>query len=99
MILVKVALTNTTNTYVANFLSGGTFNANIIPATDITYDLGSASKRWRDLYLSGNTIYLGNVRIKDQGGSIQFVDSNGDPYPVELGVTLDSDVQIDGGTF
>jgi len=87
------------NTLVSTFLGNGTLNTNIIPATDITYDLGSASKRWRDLYLSGNTIHLGSVRIKDQGGAIKFVDSNGDPYPVDLGVTLDSDVQIDGGSF
>jgi hypothetical protein len=36
---------------------------NIIPASDITYDLGSTSNKWRDLYLSGNTITLGNSKI------------------------------------
>ena len=35
----------------------------IIPVTDITYDLGTATNRWRDLYLSGNTIRLGNLAI------------------------------------
>jgi len=32
----------------------------IIPDTDVTYDIGSSSRRFRDLYLSGNTIYLGS---------------------------------------
>lgn len=32
---------------------------NFIPATDIQQDLGSASNRFRDLYLSGNTINIG----------------------------------------
>lgn len=31
----------------------------IIPETTLTYDLGSADKRWRDLYLSGGTVYVG----------------------------------------
>jgi len=35
----------------------------IIPDTNITYDLGSDTKRFRDLYLEGNTIYLGDTEI------------------------------------
>jgi len=35
----------------------------IIPDSDITYDLGSSTNKWRDLYLSGNTIILGNSKI------------------------------------
>jgi hypothetical protein len=35
----------------------------IIPDTDITYDLGSATNRFRTLYLSGNTIDLGGSLI------------------------------------
>jgi len=43
---------------------------NLIPTTDIAYDLGSATKQWRDLYLSGNTIFLGGatIRKRDDGG-------------------------------
>ena len=36
---------------------------NIIPSVDITYDLGSANQRWKDLYMSGNTIYINNTRV------------------------------------
>jgi hypothetical protein len=35
----------------------------ILPDTDVTYDLGSATNRFRDLYLSGNTINLGGATI------------------------------------
>ena len=35
-----------------------------MPSVDITYDLGSTTKRWRDLYLSGSTINLGGAVIK-----------------------------------
>ena len=46
---------------------------NLIPNTDITYDLGSTSARWRDLYLSGNTIFLGEVQIsKNAEGGINL---------------------------
>lgn len=40
---------------------------NILPSTDVTYDLGSPTNRWRDLYLSNNTLYLGNDAISVDG--------------------------------
>jgi hypothetical protein len=42
----------------------------ILPATDVTYDLGSASKRFRDLYLSGSTIDLGGKTLSISGGTL-----------------------------
>lgn len=38
-------------------------SGNIIPSANITYDLGSPTNRWRDLYLSGNTIDLGGTLL------------------------------------
>ncbi len=38
-------------------------STDIIPDTDVAYDLGSSTKRFRDLYLSGNTIDLGGAKI------------------------------------
>jgi len=72
----------------------------IIPTVDVTYDLGSATNRFRDLYLSGATIDLGGVKIKNNAGTVQFLQSDGvTPAPVDLGTTLDPDVTIDGGTY
>jgi hypothetical protein len=89
------------DTRVKTLMGNGTLNTNIIPATDVTYDLGSSTKRWRDLHLAGNTIYLGDVRISNDrvSNTLKFTDANGDPYPVDLGTTLDPDIQIDGGSF
>lgn len=42
----------------------------IIPVTDITYDLGASDKRFRHLYLSGSSIYLGSATITASGSSI-----------------------------
>lgn len=36
-------------------------SGNLVPAQDVTFDLGSATHRFKDLYLSGNTIYLGDT--------------------------------------
>jgi hypothetical protein len=47
-----------------------TFAGNVIPAANVTYDLGSGSALWRDLYLSGNTIFLGQANIKSQGTTV-----------------------------
>jgi Concanavalin A-like lectin/glucanases superfamily len=59
-----------------SFASGGSGNvdfesvsSNILPAADVTYDLGSATYRWRDIYLSGNTINLGGATIKTDAAS------------------------------
>jgi hypothetical protein len=51
---------------------GGTVTGNLVPATDITYDLGATGYRFRDLYISGTTIYMGDSRIStdDQGNFI-----------------------------
>lgn len=59
-------------------LTGNSISAvrNIIPENTETYDLGSAQNRWKDLYLSGDTIFLGNAEIKfsEQDGIIFVVD-------------------------
>lgn len=51
---------------------------NLVPDVNVTYDLGSHSKRWRDAYLSGGTLVLGNVALKDNNGelAVQSVDPN-----------------------
>jgi hypothetical protein len=45
---------------------------NVIPETSGVYDLGSAEKRWGELYLSGDSLYLGNSRISFNGTSFIF---------------------------
>ena len=45
------------------------FPGNILPANTLLYDLGSSSHRFRDLYLSGNTIYLGDAILTSTNGT------------------------------
>ena len=48
----------------------------IVPSSNVVYDLGSATLRWRDLYLSGNSINLGGTTISRDSttGGIKFID-------------------------
>jgi len=50
---------------------------NVVPASNVSLDLGTAEKSWRDLYLSGNTITLGDSTISTDAGSIAFQDTDG----------------------
>jgi hypothetical protein len=47
----------------------------LTPAQDSAYDLGSPTKKWKDLHLSGSTIFLGTLVIKDANGSLSALDS------------------------
>jgi len=49
-----------------------TVSGPIVPDTNVAYDLGATGARWKDLYLSGNTIYLGNATITNDSGNISF---------------------------
>jgi len=48
----------------------GHVNTSIVPAANVTYDLGTSALRWKDLYLAGSTITLGNSTISDVSGTL-----------------------------
>ena len=58
------------NLSVTSYVTG-----NLVPNANVTYNLGSSDHRWKDLYLSGNTIDLAGAKIKSDPttGSIAFV--------------------------
>lgn len=43
----------------------------IIPTADVTYDLGTSAKKFRHLYLSGSSLYLGTQQITSTATGIQ----------------------------
>src|SRR6056300_1341186 len=47
-----------------------TVSGHILPDADVTYDLGSSSFKFRDIYLSGTSINLGDATITASGSSI-----------------------------
>lgn len=46
-----------------------TITGNLVPSANITYSLGTTSQRFKDLFLSGNTIDLGGATIKTDASS------------------------------
>lgn len=60
----------------ANLLSVST---NIVPSANVTYDLGTSELSFRDLYLSGNTITLGDKTISTTSNTIVVQGENGEP--------------------
>lgn len=60
--------------------------SHVIPSADDTYDLGSSTLRWRDVYVSGSTVDIGgmkltndgsnNLEVKDSGGSKKTISAN-----------------------
>lgn len=47
-------------------------STSIIPSTNETFDLGSPTKRWRDIYLSGSSIHLGTAVITSTAGIVNL---------------------------
>jgi len=55
--------------------SGGTLITNsqdLIPTQDEVYDLGSSTKAFKDLNISSDTIFLGNIPIRSSSTGISF---------------------------
>ena len=74
-----------------NVVFGGEVDSNIIPDDDNSFDLGSASKEWKDLYVDG-VAYLDSVE-SDGGsfGNIQIGETGDNEIDTESGnLTLDS---------
>lgn len=44
----------------------------ILPDTTLTYDLGSATYKFRDLYMDGDTLHIGDETIKSGADGIEF---------------------------
>jgi hypothetical protein len=64
------ALVNTSQLVDDLTVSGNITSGNIIPSANVTYSLGSATNQWKDLWVSNNTIYIGNTPVRVSGGSL-----------------------------
>jgi hypothetical protein len=66
-----------------------TVSGSILPATDNTYDLGSATYQWRDIYVSSGSLYIDGTKVlgstnqelqitTDVGQSIKILEAGSD---------------------
>jgi hypothetical protein len=81
-----------TKTFSAKGLGADTpVHGHLIPTESRTYDLGSRTRKFRSLYLSGNTIDLDGTQIKSEGttGAISFAaaPTEANPNPIALVVS------------
>ena len=64
----------------------------LVPTSNVAFDLGSSTNRWRDGYFSGSSLILGNIVMKNTGGNtIGFFGPNG-----TTPATLDANVSVVG---
>ena len=60
------------NSNVAAYLSTGVA-VNIVPAANAVWSLGNATNQWANLWVSNNTIYIGNVAVGVTAGNVLTV--------------------------
>ena len=74
---VKVPTQSAVRTYL------GASYQNFSPATDLTYDLGDSTHRWRSLYVGAGSITIGTLTISDVAGTLQ-VQASGTNAPTNI---------------
>lgn len=88
----------------------GTVKGDIIPSSSQVFDIGSPTARFKDLYLSGTSLYLGNAVLTASGSSVNLPFGStigGSPIGIDVGEALqgnlvgsvfgdDSTVLVDG---
>lgn len=67
----------TANLTTSNIAVTNSVGSNLVPDADDTYSLGNATNRWSNLFLTGNTIQLGNLQLKDTDGVLQILQGDG----------------------
>ena len=85
-----------------NIVFGGEVDSNIIPDDDGTYDLGSSSKEWKDIYIDGvaylDAINFNGTAITSTAAEVNILD--GDTSATSTTVAdADRVVLNDGGTM
>ena len=104
---------NLGNAATDNVVFGGEVDSHIIPDDDNTFDLGSSSKEWKDLYVDG-VAYLdsvesdggsfGNINVGETGDNEidtesgnLTLDSAGGTVAVDDNLTVSGDATVTGG--
>ncbi len=68
-------------------LVGTLFTRALVPTANVTYDIGTSTMRYKDLYLSGNTINLGDIQLTANSTSFRVSNTTGGTFPSSLANT------------
>lgn len=69
---VGIGTTNPNTSFSLDVVGDMQIAGDILPNEDSVHSLGSASKRFKDLHLAGNTIYIGDSNISATEGTFVF---------------------------
>jgi hypothetical protein len=76
----------------------GTVKGDITPDSSEEYDIGSPSNRFKDLYLSGSSLWLGDAQLTASGESLVLPSGttvDGNPVGIELGQEYEINIKGD----
>ena len=63
--------TLTNKTLTSPIINGATVGGNIVPTADNTYDLGSPTNMWKDIYVGPGSLYVNGQKVlQDESGAI-----------------------------
>ena len=79
--------------------SGETTYGDIIPTSDNAYNLGNLTHKWKDLHLSGSTLYLGNSTISSATGGITVASAPIVLFDTQITTNnvVPANIQVQGG--
>jgi hypothetical protein len=77
-------------------LTGLVMAGNFTPNVSNTYNLGNTDNRWNNLFLSGNTIYLGNASIGSDGNNVTITNPGGGQFVIAGNSTASSNTIYNG---
>jgi len=94
----NIEIANTANLLDVTIRSGGKITGNVTPSANVTYDLGSDTLRWKDLYLSGTSISLGSQTITSNSTTVSM---SGDLSGANIFATANANVtgNVTGGNI
>ena len=92
--------------YASTSLDLDSIGSNMVPTTDGSFTLGSATKQWSDVYVK-DFLYIGGIRLQADaqgnitvdGGSLQIKDVQGDIFADDSTKVFDSATATFSGKF
>jgi hypothetical protein len=76
--------TLTNKTLTSPTINGATIGGDLVPSSDGVYDLGSSANKFKDLYLSGSTLYLDAATIGLHSGNV-ILSHSGNSTTIPIG--------------
>jgi hypothetical protein len=64
------------------------YAGDIIPSTDNTYNLGTPEKRWKDIFVTEGSIYIGDVKLSNDSGVLKAVQVS------DIGLQTEQEINI-----